>query len=209
MKKVLLFVLLTFYTFDLYALKLCKISCSYASQLDTWRTASGTIGTYTSTSGPSGNFWTLSVTSSPTGAVVGQSGCFSSGSSATGSGQYCWCRMTGVNMGSGDNPLCVGGWVFLYSGNDCALDCANGCGSCAQSGSSGSCSRSALFSIREEPAVTCPISGTCDSTSLYETIADSESCETGYEETTGPTLTVSGSYSNANGTFTYGTCTVN
>ena len=209
MKKVLLFIIISAWAVDSHAIKLCKKGCSARSALDAWGNASGTIGSMTD----AGIAWTLNVTSSPTGTVNGQGGCFSSDLSATGSGGFCWCRITSVNTGSGTDSQCANDWLYTdqyYS--SCMTPCSIACGTCAQADSlPGFCSRKTLFTVPTTStvsAVTCPTSGTCSTNSNYKTIGDNESCGVGYEETTGPALTISGSYSNANGTFTYN-CTAN
>ena len=184
------------------AVKLCKKE-DPCRAIDNWKNASGNIGSYTYTSGSSGT-WNLSVTSSPTGTVAGESGCFSGSTSVSGSGGYCWCRVMNVNSSS-----CSGGWVFLSinSDNNCAVYCASLCGGCARNGSSSSCSRSALFVTTSSDAtsVICPLNGTCANTN-YKTIGNSDSCGSGWVETTSPALTITGTYSDDAGTFTYDEC---
>ena len=206
MKKVLILIVTLLWVIDLQAVRLCQ-SCAYISNITTWRAISESNGSSTPTgSGTGTTIWSW-IPTYPSGTVNGQSGCFSSDSSATGSGNYCWCRMTNVNGDVG----CAGNWVFIFNyGDNCTNGCAFLCGFCARTGWYNLCSRSALLALSNSvSAVTCPTSGTCSTNSNYKTVADNASCGTGYEETTGPTLTVSGSYSNANGTFTYTNCAAN
>jgi hypothetical protein len=54
-------------------------------------------------------------------------------------------------------------------------------------------------------AVTCPANGTCVDAN-FKTVGDDESCGDGYSERTAPALTITGTYSDDAGTFTYGEC---
>jgi hypothetical protein len=136
------------------------------------------------------------------------------------SGYYCWCRVTNI-VDSTNNQTCPADsngapWVY-FGGNydlgaaDCRQFCANRCAIyCIRDGTYSMCSRSALLTIPAPTtisSVTCPASGTCTTNSNYKTVADTASCGTGYEETTSPALTISGTYSDSKGTFTYTACT--
>jgi hypothetical protein len=201
MKKLLIIIAL-FVAADASAVKLCREDPCRA--IDNWKNAGGDIGSGTYNS--SAMTWNLSVTAFPGGTVAGEAGCFSSNTSASGSGGYCWCKVTSVNSAS-----CSGSWVFrYYDGGDyqCANACAFGCSSCARNGSATSCSRSALFSevtSSEVSAVTCPIVGTCTNTN-YKTIEDSDLCGSGWVETTVPALTISNTGTDGKGSYVYGAC---
>ena len=196
MKKALLILILS--VSPAHAVKLCKYDPCRV--IDTWKSASGGIGSHSY----DGMTWSLSVTASPTGTVAGSAGCFSNSTSATGNGSYCWCRVTSVNGNS-----CTGDWKF-YSNqfvdnrDNCPSACASSCGSC-----SGDLScRSTLFSnvvsnIPNASSVTCPLTGTCANTN-YKTVGNSDSCGSVWVETMSPTLTLSGT--DTNGTYS-ATCT--
>jgi hypothetical protein len=62
-----------------------------------------------------------------------------------------------------------------------------------------------VTSFPNAAAVTCPTNGECEDAS-YKTVGDSESCGDGWDETTTPTLAISGVYSDAKGSFTYSAC---
>jgi hypothetical protein len=190
MKKVLLTLALFIVHFslfiDLHAVKLCKKYDPCPAAIANWKsTGSGLTVSHTN-------------------------GCFGGNSSASGSGNYCWCKISsssinGTNCGSGP-------WVFanFYPYDSCSGECLNICSSCVSSGTTSSCSRSALSpsggGVPSSSSVTCPISGGCDNP-YYKTVGDSDSCGSGWEETTVPELTVSGMGSDDAGTFTYGVCT--
>jgi hypothetical protein len=181
--------------------------------------------------------WTTTITNGlgRSGSISGQSRCAANGNTnppvanTTASGTYCWCRVTSITD-STNNITCNANangapWVFYSDLNDsgaascrqyCAISCA---GSCVRYGTSGSCSRTKLLTIPSctwldssftpVSAVTCLIEGTCSSNADYKTVADNASCGDGYVETTSPALTISGTYSDGKGSFTYGNCTAN
>ena len=216
---------LSLVTFPAPAVKLCRKNC-WGHVLDIspakWKTNDSLAGSYTNGTGYSDVAWSFtSTTSGATGTISGVARCTGSNTSSTASssGAYCWCQVTGVTVGGTATTCSVaegGPWVFNYysnlsgSASGCQSSCANYCaGYCVRVGSSDSCSRAALFASQTlsiASAVTCPISGTCTNTD-YKTIGDSDSCGSGWDETTGPTLTVSGTYSDTKGSFNYGACT--
>jgi len=202
MKKIILVsCLVPLVSLSAHAVKLCKYKCQYESALNAWRNAGGTIGTG-STAGLS---WEFTATSSPSGYSSGIGECFGSNTSATGNGNYCWCKM--INVNSDGN--CFGNWVYSTPLPDCKIYggdlCGYMCELCATSGSNGSCTRSALFALFEVSSVECPAAGTCTNTN-YKTIGDAESCGTGWVEIVSPTLTITGTYSDSKGSFTYENC---
>lgn len=105
----------------------------------------GSGGTYGYTSGVNGT-WTWSDSSAGSVTASGESGCFISSSSPSGSNNgYCWCRVTSIN---GQN--CVGPWVYENGGSGptaCVSPCAHSCGACARNGVWNACSRTQLFAF--------------------------------------------------------------
>ena len=92
-----------------------------------------------------------------------------------------------------------------------SVSCSSPCGHSSDQLCEGSCSCGPVGSGGSSSdvnpaAVTCPTNGTCADAN-FKTVDDGESCGSGYSERTSPTLTISGTYSDAAGTFTYGACT--
>jgi hypothetical protein len=178
-----------------HAVKLCKQGCPDAdiSAINIWKNAGGGIGSSTQSS----DTWGLSVTTSPSGTVAGETKNCASNS------WQCWCRVTAVNGNS-----CVGSWVYegdysnTYGGSGCS-SCPGYCAACARGGSSGSCSRSALFaSFNTVSSVTCPLKGACANAD-YKTVGDGESCGDGWTESIVPVLTISTTGSDSRGSYGY------
>jgi hypothetical protein len=228
----------SFFITSSHAVKLCKgIPCDWVAshpwKSDTYyeygnsnSTCSPQCETNTSSADAT---WTVTMTNAHgrSGSISGQSRCAVDSTTnppaASSAGMYCWCRVTNIVDSTAGNtcPADSNGapWVFgndysYSSANNCRRDCAYGCAyGCVQSGANyDDCSRSALLTIPVTPtvsSVTCPASGTCTTNSSYKTVADTASCGTGYVETTSPALTISGSYTDSKGSFTYTNCTAN
>jgi len=140
MRRVIMTVLLGFLTASAGAWVCAKDGWIAEDWLATWRAASGSIGTWTGTSGNGCCTWgtgqtsTWSVTATVgnhgSQTVTGESRCSSTsgawannGNPSTNSGTNCWCKMTSPRAGS---------WVFDYGGGstsycqfNCALNCAS------------------------------------------------------------------------------------
>jgi hypothetical protein len=236
MKKVLILVVMLVWAGNVHAVKLCgkpsnhpwKSNTSFGGAVD--YTCSPVCG---ATSSSADATWTVTITNGLgiSGTISGQSRCAASNSTnppvanTSNSGTYCWCRVTSiVDSTAGTCPADSNGapWVYYsdnsfaaYCRQDCAGNCANGC---VRGGTYYACSRSALLNIpactwldsfsAPVSTVTCPLEGTCEN-SDYKTVADGESCGDGYVETNTPALTISGSYTDSKGSFTYGNCTAN
>jgi hypothetical protein len=234
MKKILTILLFIALASPSHAIKLCKKDgpCDWVAS-HPWNSDTDISGNSSSTCNPTCQTvssgadatWTVTITNGlgRSGTISGQSRCSNDNSTNPpvadhSNGGYCWCRVTSiVDNTAGTCPADSNGapWVFYYgSGNaaNCRQYCAYRCaGNCVQFGTHYDCSRSKLLTLptTTASAVTCPISGTCTSNSNYKTVADTASCGTGYTETTTPALTISGTYSDSKGSFTYGTCTAN
>jgi hypothetical protein len=228
MKKVLIFIAMAVWTGNVHAIKLCGKTSSHPwiAAGDLYSRSSQTNSSYT----VDGTF-IITFTGNPTGSISGQSRCAANGTTdppvADTTGRFCWCRATNVvdttngKTCDANNNGAPWGFYLLYSSvSYCQSFCAEGCAeSCVRHGSYGRCSRIGLLtipacewlspSLTPASAVTCPLSGTCTSNSDYKTVADTASCGDGYVETTSPALTISGTYSDSKGSFTYGNCTAN
>jgi hypothetical protein len=131
------------------------------------------------------------------------------------SGRHCWCQITTINGAS-----CSSSWIYFSwygSETQCQhastepVPCARFCayiilhGSYYYHPSNETWRRSLLLA----PAITCPLSGVCETNSMYQAIGSNTSCPSGWVLTTAPTLAISGNYSNERGNFHFGTCTAN
>jgi hypothetical protein len=166
--------------------------------------------------------WTVTITNGlgRSGTISGQSRCSANGTTnppvadTSDNGYYCWCRVTNI-VDSTVGKTCAAGsndapWVlhFLYANPNaemCRAGCAYDCVYAIRYGFSYMCHRDALLNISPIASeVTCPLNGTCTYPgSGYKTVADNASCGTGYIETTAPRLYISGSFSDAKGSYGY------
>ena len=212
MKKILVSIAALFVLSDLsgttQSVKLCiRQGCPYYSQMFNWGDASGSIGGTITFGNTSGANWSLTI-----------SGLTISGTSRCDSSQRCYCRVTGVDYDS----ICSGSELYVLDSSIYGYVCSSGpegvmcpryCAECAQMRTVAfggrSCNRGTLFAVPTNVSpvysVTCPLSGTCTN-SNYRTVATTSSCPSGFIETTSPTLTITGTYSDEKGTFTYGSC---
>jgi len=227
MKKLLLICCALLIAAEAHAVKLCGKDCwkpILAASPAAWKANTPQLsGSYTSTQGITATWTFTSTTAGAEGTISGRSRCAANNSTkppvSSSNGYYCWCQVTSVTVGgtvsSCPTPDLGGPWANnLYGTADNCQDlCAKSCADdCVKFGSGPYWPRSALFAelvdAPEAAAVTCPINGECENPN-YKTVGDSDSCDEGWYETTGPALTISGEYSDGMGTFTYGGCAAN
>ena len=201
------------------AVKLCR-KCNWGDVLAMspakWQSNDKLLASScTNTTGADSTWAFTSATSGAVGTISGNARCATSNSGtpvSSSSGSYCWCQVSGVTVG-GNTCSAAGPWVFHFNNVTGAVACQTYCAEycmlgCVENGSDRSCQRSLLFggtASSEPSSVTCPLTGACTNTN-YKTVGNSDSCGSGWVETTSPSLTISSTGTDSKGSYGYGAC---